>query len=467
VSYALRCPTLVYEVIPDHFDPSGEAPLVAIRKRLDHLRRLRVDGLALTPIFPADDPLRRHTRDYRSVDPALGTEDDFRALCVEAGHYGISVTLMGVFDHVSVEHPWFVAAAQQTDDDRRVPLEQRTRSFFHFGAGHRHGYACREADPAQPELELKHPELRKRLFTGEDSVMHHWMHAGASGWRILGAERIGHSILRELARGARTVEGSHFVVGDIRGFADRSLRDGLLDAVVNHYAREAVLAYLRGEVPARQLARVIRELARAYDRALLRSWNLISAHDTPRIRALVHDDERARIGTLLSYTLPGAAHVLYGEEVGLRSTTASAPMTWDEAKWNGSLLEFHETLGTLRAQRTALTTGDFVDLTPEGEEDVFAFARVTLDPRQTVIVVVNRAERVRTRKLFAPVSELPDGLKLKDALGGPGALVQSGTITLELAPRGARVLAPDDADEASAHFFDRDGATSPSKISPP
>ena len=452
--YALRCPTLVYEIIPDHFDPSsGLVPLVAIRDRLAHLKRLNVDGLALTPVFPARDGLRLHTRDFRSVDPALGTEADFTALCEAANALGICVVMMGVFDHVSAEHPWFVAASQQDDDDRRVPPEQRTRSFFTFGGPHRHGYACRDADPMQPELDLANPEVRRRLFTGEDSVLHHWLHAGASGWRILRAEQVGYGILRELARGSRTIQGSHFMIGDIRGYADRSLRDGLLDAVVNHFSREAVLGFLRGEVPARQLARVVRTLSATYDKALSRSWNLLSGHDTPRLRALVNDEERARLGTLLSYTLPGAAHVLFGEEVALRSSTAGTPMSWDESTWSAPVLAQHMALGALRQSRVALQVGEIVDLTPEGEEDVFAFARVTLDPRHTVIVVVNRAERPRQRVLFCPVSDLPDGLRLSDALGGEGALVRSGTIAVELAARSARVLTPDHDDESSGRFF--------------
>ena len=459
VSYVLACPTLVYEVIPDHF-ATGARPLRAIIDKLPHLASLGVDGLALTPLLPGHDPLRLHTTSFEGIDPALGTEDDLAALCEAAQGFGIQVVAMGVFDHVSDAHPWFVAAKEQTDDDRRVPPEQRTRAFFHFSPELRHGYACRDGSAREPELDLADPEVRRRLFAAEDSIIHRLIERGVAGWRILRAEQVGYSILRELQRAVRTVEGSHFVVGDIKGFADRYQRDGLLDAVVNHYAREAVLAFLKGEIPARQLARVERDLVAAYGKSLARAWMPLSDHDTPRLPGLLPDGARVRLATLLAYTLPGCAHVLYGEEVGLaqnHALPAATPMVWDESVWDQPTLALHRRLGAVRQARAALRTGDFVDLTPEGEYEVFAFARVTTDPRETVIVVVNRAERPLTRKLFAPMSDLPDGMTLRDILlgegGGRRVRVRSGSLHLEVEPAGAVLLVPDDEDEDMRRFF--------------
>lgn len=466
MSYKLRTPTHVYEIIPDHFVPcapqgeGSQSPLLAIKDKLDHIASLGADGIALTPLFPADDPLRLHTTDFETIDPKLGNENDLELLCAAAAERGISVTLMGVFDHVSSQHPWFTQALEQHEDDERVTPEERTRSFFAFNAVHRHGYACRDGSASEPELDLRNAEVRRRMFTGESSVLHRWLRLGASGWRILRAEQVGFSILRELQRGSRNIEGSHFLVGDIKGFADRYQRDGLLDAVVNHYGREAVLAYLKGDIPARQLARVERELQKSYEKSLVRSWNLLSGHDTPRLPTILGNHPagaaRVRLATLLSYTLPGAAHVFYGEEIGLAAShalPATAPMSWDPSTWHADTLALHRQLGALRKRRAALRTGELVDMTPEGEWEVFAFARVTADPRETTIVIVNRSERAQVRKLFAPITDLVDGLLLKDALVGRRTRVRSGSIHIEIAPHEAVILVPDDEDEASARFF--------------
>ena len=107
----------------------------------------------------------------------------------------------------------------------------------------------------------------------------------------------------------------------------------------------------------------------------------------------------------------------------------------------------------MRQALPALRHGDCVDITPEGEDEILAFARVTRDPRETVLVVVNRADQTRVRKLFAPVTDLPDGLLLQDALEGPGASVRAGTVTLEIEGPGVRILYPDVSDPKGARFF--------------
>lgn len=457
MSYAQLCPTLVYEVVPDRFDKqAGTSPLAALEARLPHLERLGVDGLALTPIFPSPDPLRLSTSDFFHPDPALGSEDDLRSLCARAKERGISVVLTGAFDHVSTEHPWFQSACAHDEDESQYPPEQRTRAYFTFGPQYRHGYASRDEQGNEPELDLASAHVRRRLFTGENSVMHHWLHVGVRGWRILRADAVGYSILRETTRGSLTVADDRFVIGDIKGFADRYVKDGLLDGVANHYLREGLISYLRGQVPARQLARVLKDLSERYGRALTRCWNVLSGHDTPRLRYLVNDPARTRMAALLGYTLPGCAHVFYGEEIGLPGKDPPrhvTDMTWDESRWDADLLSLYTALGALRRDRHALRNGGFIDLTPEGEDEIFAFARVTADPRETVIVAVNRAAQLRVRKLFAPVCDLPDGLKLRDALEGPGATVRSGSVTLEIPSQGARVLVPDEKDPAGARFF--------------
>ena len=57
---------------------------------------------------------------------------------------------------------------------------------------------------------------------------------GPERWVVRTAEgrELVFTSLRELQRGSRNIEGSHYLVGDIKGFADRYQRDGLLDAVV-------------------------------------------------------------------------------------------------------------------------------------------------------------------------------------------------------------------------------------------
>ena len=453
-----RVPTLVYEVSPRAFVQAGEGTVLSrLALHLEHLARLSVDALVLPPVFPTDSSGLRAT-DFRTVDPQLGTEDYLAQLCALARSHDIDVVMSGVFDHTSAEHPWFVAAREHGDDEGAYPPHLRTRQFYSFRDDLDAGYACATGDGLSPMLDLRNPEVRRRLFTGASSVLHHWFEIGVAGWRIMRADAVGYSILRELNRGAMTVEGEHFMIGDIRGFADRYTKDGLLDGVVNHYLREALVAYLRARIPARQVSRVLRDLARSYGASLSRAWLPLSLPEKQRLPSVFQDPRRTRLSSILAYTLPGTPALFFGDEVareGKAPPNHQSEMCWDQEKWNTDAFALHVALGQLRRKHPALVNGDFVDVTPEGEDEIVAFARVTKDPRQTVLVAVNRASQTRVRTLFAPVCDLPDGLPLVDVLDGTAAKVRAGTVNLEVRGQDVRILVPNlDTPQGRAYFRD-------------
>ena len=73
-----------------------------LRRLLDwveHIKALGADTVLFNPLFESD----RHgydTRDYRTVDPRLGTEEDLRNVCDALHAAGLRVMLDGVFHHV-------------------------------------------------------------------------------------------------------------------------------------------------------------------------------------------------------------------------------------------------------------------------------------------------------------------------------------------------------------------------------
>ena len=58
--------------------------------------------------------------DYYRVEPAYGTNDDFKRLVAEAHRRGIAVLVDMVLNHSSSEHPWFQAALRDTTSPYRV-----------------------------------------------------------------------------------------------------------------------------------------------------------------------------------------------------------------------------------------------------------------------------------------------------------------------------------------------------------
>ena len=80
-------PAVVYQIWPRSFsdsDGDGIGDLPGIAARLDHLARLGVDVLWLSPIYPSpQDDLGYDISDYRDVEPVFGTLADFDALLAD------------------------------------------------------------------------------------------------------------------------------------------------------------------------------------------------------------------------------------------------------------------------------------------------------------------------------------------------------------------------------------------------
>ena len=101
---------VVYGIVPFLF---GSPAFQALGEHLDDLADLGINSLWLAPInvHPADD-YGYHVEDYFGLDPAYGTETDFRNLVQAAHERGIRVLMDFVPNHTADTHPYFVDAQQ-------------------------------------------------------------------------------------------------------------------------------------------------------------------------------------------------------------------------------------------------------------------------------------------------------------------------------------------------------------------
>ena len=101
----------LYQIYPRSFaDTNGDGvgDLPGITAHLDHVARLGVDGIWLSPFFtsPMAD-FGYDVADYRDVDPIFGTLADFDALVARAHALGLKVVIDQVYAHTSDRHAWF------------------------------------------------------------------------------------------------------------------------------------------------------------------------------------------------------------------------------------------------------------------------------------------------------------------------------------------------------------------------
>ncbi|MDR3207419.1 MAG: glycoside hydrolase family 13 protein, partial [Oscillospiraceae bacterium] len=284
---------------PDYLpDENGEihnrdffgGSLAGVAAKLPYLQGLGVTTLYFSPIFEAASNHRYDTADYRAVDPMLGSEKDFTALCRKAEDLGIRVMLDGVFNHTGYDSRYFNGrgtypepGAHQSKDSPYYPWYEFQEWPFTYDSWW--------GIYTLPQVNEMCPDYTRFIFDGPDSVIRHWLRAGASGWRLDVADELPDEFIAGLRAAARAEKPDAVVIGEVWEDAttkvayDRRRRYLLgheLDGVMNYPLRNALLGYLLGGDAVR-FRDEMESLRENYPKPAFYSlMNIIGTHDTPR-----------------------------------------------------------------------------------------------------------------------------------------------------------------------------------------
>jgi alpha-glucosidase len=459
--------TLIYQIFVDRFagengralepPPASADPwkahaggtLDGIVRQIDHIRSLGADAIYLTPIFRAETNHKYDTHSFDEVDPCFGGDGAFERLAAACKEHRMGLILDGVFNHVGERHEWFERARADAGSDHA--------RYFKF-ARHPDAFSCWRGYRFLPELDLGNEELRGELFTKKRSVFRRWLRRGATGWRLDCANDLGFDVCRIATRMAKRERAIDGVIGEVMTWADEWVRSNRLDGVMSYYFRESVIGLVKGEVAPIQTAYNFERMADRYPRvALLRSWNLLSTHDTPRLKTLVSDARARRLAWTMAFAFPGVPLCYYGEEIGLEGgpdPDNRRPMIWDERRWDREMLAHLQKLAAIRKDQRALLEGGYLPFPQPGAASLIAFARTTNVPKEAITVVANASPEPKEARVFVPYAHLFDALPLADLLGGHKTVsVAAGRIDVELSPWQAAMFAADDGKFSGYSFF--------------
>jgi glycosidase len=407
--------------------------LGGVLRHLDHIASLGTDLVYLNPIFEAATNHKYDTSDYRRVDPQFGTNEELRQLVDTLHSRGMRLMLDGVFNHMGRRAPIF--------QDALTNPASPSRDWFRFGPDYRHGFLGWRNVGNLPELNLENPAVRHELWEGPNSVVRHYLRdIGIDGWRLDVAPDLGFDYLGALTAAAHETRPDAAVIGECWNYPEAWLR--VLDGVLNMHFRNIILHLVNGRFSPAAAGRAIeRCIADSGIEGILRSHLVLDNHDTPRLGFLVPDEEGRSLARLLQFTLPGAPTVYYGSEVdptGGHDPANRAPMRWDLVTDDNPVLAETRRLARLRRDLPALRLGDFRLLEADG---LLAFLRLTDDPMDTVVVVVNpTATEVES---LVPIrdSRLMDSGEVVCQLSGERATIGCGCLEARLPARAARVYA--------------------------
>jgi oligo-1,6-glucosidase len=196
---------VVYQVYPRSFadsDGDGIGDLRGVLSHLDHLQRLGVDVLWLSPVYRS--PMADNgydISDYQDVDPLFGTLADLDELITDLHARGMRLVMDLVVNHTSDEHSWFTESRSSRDNPKRdwywwrdprpgttpgTPGAEPTNweSLFsgpiwtwdeHTGQYYLHIFSRK-----QPDLNWENPEVRQAIY----AMMRWWLDRGVDGFRM-------------------------------------------------------------------------------------------------------------------------------------------------------------------------------------------------------------------------------------------------------------------------------------------
>lgn len=408
--------------------------LDAIRRQLPALQALGVGVIYLNPVFEANSNHRYNTADYLRIDPLLGSEADLRALCTEARALGIRVLLDGVFSHTGADSVYFNRDQRYAGCGAYQSRNSPYASWYDFHS-FPDVYRCWWGFESLPEVNEQDASWQDFIIRGEESVIRHWLRAGAAGFRLDVADELPDAVLELIRRVVKEEDEANIVLGEVwedpttkrsYGVRRRYALGTALDSVMNYPLRDAIVGFLLQHGNAHQLAAFLRVQRLNYPPPLYYAlMNLLSSHDIARIRSVLASRLDARtlsreqqasfviseaqdargaalqkLAVAIQFSLPGVPCIYYGDEQGMQGFLDP----FNRAPFHPGkhpLVDWYTWWSTLRQQEDALTTGAVAMFAPHADvlcilrhvtaHDVFGAAAKP----GCLLVAVNRAAEPR------------------------------------------------------------------------
>jgi alpha-glucosidase len=195
---------VIYEIYPRSFQDSngdGVGDLNGITARLDYLKKLGVDAIWLTPVYPSPQvDFGYDISDYKNIDPRYGTLKDFDRLVAEAEKRHIRILMDMVMNHTSDKHEWFIQSRSsrnnpfrdwylwhdgkgETATDKGAPPSNWQSAFGHSAwewDDNTRQYYYHRFYIQQPDLNWNNPQVHEAF----KEIIRFWLQRGVAGFRF-------------------------------------------------------------------------------------------------------------------------------------------------------------------------------------------------------------------------------------------------------------------------------------------
>ena len=380
--------------------------LAGIHSKLNYLQDLGITALYLNPIFESPSNHKYDTTDYYNVDPHFGTNQEFAALSADLHSRGMKVVLDAVFNHTSVEHPWFDKLGTSGTGAFGQP-DSEYHDYYFFNEDDAKSYVGWKGINSLPVLNFSNDSVRDYIYQSEDSVIKHWLKApyGIDGWRFDVIHMLGEGegaynnahYVREFRNAAKSQNPDAYILGEHFFEATSWLQGEQEDGSMNYYGfahpvrallAKQDIAYEPIDISMRDFSDWLAEArAKVPWQNQLSQLNQLDSHDTARFISLLDGDaQKQAIALTLLMTYVGTPCLYYGTEVGLeggQDPDNRRCFPWGEEQ-TSNWFAFTQRLIQLRHDRQSLQTGTYQEL--YCDDNVLVYAR-SLNQEHTLVAI--------------------------------------------------------------------------------
>ncbi len=363
-------------------DGSGIGDINGVISKLDYIKDMGFNGIWLLPVHPSSTYHKYNVRDYKAIDSAYGTLDDFKKLIEECHKRDIKLIMDFVINHSGNDHEWFKSAVKSVKVEpcgaKTCTVEGLCRehnkyvNYYNFtkdnsGSGYRGigdgWYYEGVFDSKMPDLNLKNEELRKEL----EEIMKYWLDMGVDGFRLDAAMHFvegsiadNNEIIGWLTNYCKSVKEDVYLVAEvwtsfkllsqyyesgINSVFNFSIAEvnGRISQTFNNYTEKYSLSAF-----AESLVGYETDIAAVNPKAI--DAPFITNHDMARLKGYLRVVEseggvegaynKQKMANAMLYVMKGSPFMYYGEEIGMASILGKdenyrAPMYWSNTDSTG------------------------------------------------------------------------------------------------------------------------------------
>ena len=325
---------------------------------------------------------------------------------------------------------------------------------------------------------------------------------GIDGWRLDVAPERPAKFWADWNAYVRQLNPNAYTSCEVWSDSSKLIADGKFSACMNYYAFSMPVKgfLIDARITASQFARLLDVRRNALPKpAVLVMQNLMDSHDTDRLASSIVNSDLAtytdpekiefnsnadvhasasykirkpnarerniqRLVVLFQMTYAGAPMIYYGSEAGMWGATDPEdrmPMVWpemkfapqaidprgrvsqpDEVAFDDALFQFYRSAINLRRAHGTLRHGEFRVVETSDSARTFAFQR--RDESESLIVVFNRDEQLRSVRINLPGTEAPKARAIFFTGGAPDGIgidPTPGRLTVRMPPLSGAVIA--------------------------